>query len=418
MAEVKIQDVFRKLRERKELLTPAETKALFAHLDSLAERIGGLERMLAEARLEGEGVSQQSSTTQVRGKKATARQTSKPGKKELLEEYGLLYEALKHARPTNYTDGEAHSIYLNQMAALAADAAALYELGVVIGSPLRLSEEDGEDESDRDAVAVWSEIIQNSLLTNETLVVLSANDQDEQAAVRASMDAAMESMRTGRLGNVPLPQEVIEIEGIVPWSEKPAKALFHLLIESMGMDVIRKALQRAVDEHQKVAVFTAIAGSEFLGDVLTLLQNRIYFQADLQQLELLKTYLGDGCTQGELRKLGLPRNLTVEDRFMLLAAIMQFRLGVRATHDLQEHARVWLWLDRLENILHYTPRELNDFINGLSTILSSSPMMLTLCCNISSTDHETQAKLLKALGPRLVERVDYHLVGESENEQG
>ena len=82
MAEVKIQDVFRKLRERKELLTPAETEALFAHLDSLAERIGGLERMLAEARLEGEGVSQQSSTTQVRGKKATARQTSKPGKKE------------------------------------------------------------------------------------------------------------------------------------------------------------------------------------------------------------------------------------------------------------------------------------------------------------------------------------------------
>jgi hypothetical protein len=417
MAEVKIQDVFRKLRARKELLTPAETKAPFAHLDSLAERIGELERMLAEARLEEVGVSQQSSTMQVREKKATVRQTSKPGKKEILEKYELLYEALKHARPTNYTDGEAHYLYLNQMAALAADAAALYELGVAIGSPLRLSEEDEEDESDRDAVAVWSEIIQNSLLTNETLVVLSANDQDEQATVRASMDAVVENMKTGRLGNVPLPQEVIEIEGIVPWSEKPAKALFHLLVESMGLGAIGKALSRAEEEHSDGAVFTAITGSKFLGDVLDILSTS-YYSDDFEQLELMESYLGDGCSPGELRKLRLPRNLTIEDRFMLLAAILKCRIGLRSTQDLQEHARLWLWLDRLENILHYTPKELNEFRNGLATILNHSPMMLTLCWNISSTDHETPAKVLKVFGPDLVERVDYNLIERSGNKDG
>ncbi len=163
MEEGKIQDVFHKLRERKDLLTQDETHALFAHLDSLAKRIGILE-----------GISPRSRGTRSRGKPATAGHASKPGKKEILEEYGLLYEALKHARHTNYTDGEEHFMYLNRIAALAADAVALYEMGVAIGSPLRLNDEkDEEDESDQPAIATWSEIAHNSLLTNETLVVLS-----------------------------------------------------------------------------------------------------------------------------------------------------------------------------------------------------------------------------------------------------
>lgn len=413
MPAIKIQDVMRKLRERQQVLTEAETAALFEHLDSLVERIGGLEAMLAEARQRSGEEAPGPVSGRAKGKEGTQRRAKGPEKKALLEEYGLLYEALRHARPTTYTEGETHFIRLSQMAALAADAVALFEMGVAIDCPLRLDEDDEEDESDDEAeegaAGAWGEIISDSLLSNQTIVVLSVNDRFEQEQAKAAFGAVLKRMQNGTL-DAPLPESVIEMEGVLPWSEKPARAFFHHLLESMGIQTIQEALKEGVHEHPNMGIFWKVAGSDFLGNVLARISSpSIYDPYDRQEtkfntIELVLAYLGDGCSPSELRRLELPRNLTVEDRFQLLATICQFRVGTKFSTDHQDHARFWLWIDQLENLLQYPPKEQKDVINGLMTFIKGMPHFLTLCLNIA--DAAQQEKVLQALGERFLDYVE------------
>jgi len=412
MAEIKMQDVFRKLRTRTEVLTEEETKALFTHLDSLATRISRLEQMRAEAF--SEGAARQNTKAKKSAKSKS--QDAQREKQAILQEYGMLYEALQHTQPTNIEDGEEHQIYLNRIAALAADAAFLYEQGVAIGSPLCLNEDDEEEEADREVADSWSEVLQTSLLSNETILVLTCNTHEAQQRAKASVGAVLEGIRKGEFNKVPLPQEVIAMEGIIPWSEKPSLAFFHFLLESMGIDTIQEALQQAVEEHPGEGIFRQIAGSDFLGSVLTRIKSPSI--ADIygsptkhNSIEQVLAFLGGGGTQSELRRLELPRNLLEEDRFLLLAALLNIRIGTKITTEYFEHGRVWLWLDQLENILHYTQKEQRTFLHGITTIVTCMPRMLTLCMNISDPEPSTQKKVLQSLGPQFMQYVTVSLVG-------
>lgn len=143
-----LERAFKKLQAR-QILSEDEMSLLLAYLNQVetkyASALGQLRR-IAEILLAG------GETVDLFDKPEETRQAQKepgPPTQELLQEYVDLLNALRHTPETDAADGEAHQIRLNRMAALAADAAELFERGVSIASPLRLNEEDEEDEEPR-----------------------------------------------------------------------------------------------------------------------------------------------------------------------------------------------------------------------------------------------------------------------------
>jgi len=131
---------------------------------------------------------------------------------------------------------------------------------------------------------------------------------------------------------------------------------------------------------------------------------------------LLLAFLTDTCSTAELRKLGLPHNLTTEDCFRLLRFILKCQKGVLPGKDLATHTRLWLVFDGAERLLAYSPKERSLLSNGLITLLSFGSTFITCWLNIADPllDEEEITQIMEAYGTKIWQYLDYKLVDAPE----
>src|SRR2546430_4020829 len=80
---------------------------------------------------------------------------------------------------------------------------------------------------------------------------------------------------------------------------------------------------------------------------------------------LFRKYLLDLTPQASDRsKLRFARALTTQDRYELLRCLWHCQQGWASDLDVQEHTRLWVYLDEAENILAYPAAERNMLSKG------------------------------------------------------
>ena len=121
---------------------------------------------------------------------------------------------------------------------------------------------------------------------------------------------------------------------------------------------------------------------------------------------LLEAYLADACTAAELRKLHLPRNLALEDRFALLQLIWRCRTGWSAPGAVQHHTRLWVWLTHLDQLLAYTPKDRREVVRALEYLVEETGSYLTLWMGLEAEDADTIKEVKTALGSKLMGFLD------------
>jgi hypothetical protein len=145
--------------------------------------------------------------------------------------------------------------------------------------------------------------------------------------------------------------------------------------------------------------------SEFMTDLLYLLWEASS-RMDKNEIDLLRAYLLDECTPAELRRLGLPRNLKLEDRYQVLRTTVKCFTGLSPVGVLGDYRRVWIWLDEIENLLAYKEEERWETVKALQTMFGDRPFCLSVWLNISPGSEATSAQIQAALENMLVVNED------------
>ena len=129
---------------------------------------------------------------------------------------------------------------------------------------------------------------------------------------------------------------------------------------------------------------------------------------------LFRAYLLDLAPQASDRsKLGLARALTTQDRYELLRCLWRCQQGVASDLDVQQHTRLWVYLDEAENILDYPAAERKMLSKGLAHITAQTGHFLTLWLNIAVQDRENVQAVKKAFGDSLWHWLDVDLTDDA-----
>lgn len=176
------------------------------------------------------------------------------------------------------------------------------------------------------------------------------------------------------------------------------------LLDKFGMTTIQETIHSAITERGEVESLQAlrtVVGSEELARAIVLLGSE---EEDMQKL--LRAYFLDGCTKTELRKIGVARNITKsQDRFRVLAGVLQCFIGLSATQRLSEHSRVCLWIDEMEDLVYFTASQFRPFTQGLRELIDRLPNFFTLFMNFTLTSPEEYEEIEVLLGKALVDRI-------------
>lgn len=251
-------------------------------------------------------------------------------------------------------------------------------------------------------------VIEGALYSDRFMLALSKLGREQLQQVRLDLDAAW-VRRSTRRHERPSVSNLVVKSARLPWSERPASTLYGRLLESIGMQSvlgsINKAVsQRAVTEpgrYRDILAAMPTDESQFIADLLYLLWEASS-RMDKDEIAMLRAYLSDTCTHAELRRLGLPRNLSLEDRYDVLNSILQCFSGLSSDGALSDHRRVWIHLDQIENLLGYTEHDRWELVKGLETLMAHAPAYLTVWMNISPASPAEAEQIQAALENKLV----------------
>ena len=176
------------------------------------------------------------------------------------------------------------------------------------------------------------------------------------------------------------------------------------LLDKFGMTTIQETIYSAITElgeSESLRTLRTVVGSEELARAIVLLGSEE--SEDMQKL--LRAYFLEGCTKTELRKIGVARNITKsQDRFRVLAGVLQCFIGLSPTSKLSEHSRVCLWIDEMEDLIYFTSSQFRPFTQGLRELIDRLPNFFTLFMNFTLTSEEYE-EIEILLGRALVERI-------------
>lgn len=185
----------------------------------------------------------------------------------------------------------------------------------------------------------------------------------------------------------------------------PAEEFYINLLEVIGMtkvtDIIRDAVEH-LSKRDVIDLLQQVLGSEELAKAFWMLAT-----TDSVELQaLLRTYFLTKVTGGDLKKLGLARNITsARDRFRVIAGIFQCLIGLDIDKTSQQHSRVCLWIDEMEDLLYVTSSQFRIITQGLRDIIDLLPRHFTLFLNMTMADPESEEEFEIILGTALLDRI-------------
>lgn len=267
-----------------------------------------------------------------------------------------------------------------------------------------------------DLPAAVAGIIDDAVYSDRFMLVLSKMSREQVEQVRLDLDAAW-LRRSAHRQERPSVSNVIVKSARLPWSERPAVTLHGRLLESIGMQSVVGSINKAVTQsavtepgrYREILARLPKDESAFIADLLYLLWEASS-RMDKDEIALLRAYLSDTCTHAELRRLGLPRNLSLEDRYDVLGSVIRCFSGLSSDAVLSDHRRVWIHMDEIENLLGYTTHDRWELVKGLETLFAHAPSYITVWMNISPSSSATAEQIQAALENRL--RVTDDLMGD------
>lgn len=210
--------------------------------------------------------------------------------------------------------------------------------------------------------------------------------------------------------NLPLTSESVEriYSERVHLPQEPGKAsedFYTDLLDTFGMSRVQKIVQDAVANKSRDEILDSlqkVVGSEELAHAFWLLGTE---NADEKQA-LLRAYFLEGSTRTELRKLGIARNISKsQDRFRVLAGVLQCLIGLDPNLSPSKHSRVCLWIDEMEDLIYFPSGQFRILTQGLRDMIDRLPNFFTLFLNISLAEPEEYDEIETILGRALIDRI-------------
>ena len=188
-------------------------------------------------------------------------------------------------------------------------------------------------------------------------------------------------------------------------SGNPDQGFYMEVLDMFGMTHVREIIRSAVSdlvEEEALQSLHKILGSEELARAFWLFGTE---DANDKQA-LLRAYFLEGSTRTDLKKLGLARNITkAQDRFRVLAGVLQCLIGLDPSLDHSRHSRVCLWIDEIEDLIYFASSQFRTLTQGLRDIVDRLPNFFTLFLNMSLAEPEEDRDIELLLGRALMDRV-------------
>jgi len=251
-------------------------------------------------------------------------------------------------------------------------------------------------------------VVEHSIYSDRFILAVSKMTGEEIDEVRRELSFEW-SRRSQRRHERPSVSNFIAKSVRLPWSDRPATTLYVRLFETFGMPSVLGSINKAVSQlaitepgrYRDILARMPKDESEFMTDLLHLLWEASS-RMDKDEIALLRAYLSDSCTHDELRRLGLSRNLWLEDRYEILRSVVSCLVGLAPFGDISDYRRIWLRFDEIENILSYTYHDRWELVKALGTLIGDSPRCVTIWLNITPGSPAGLADIQAALENNLL----------------
>lgn len=189
----------------------------------------------------------------------------------------------------------------------------------------------------------------------------------------------------------------------------PAQDFYTDFLEKLGMTRIQEIIKGVVSNLSQAEVLQSlqkVLESEELARAFWLFGT----EDTSEKQALLRSYFLESCTRTDLKKLGIARNISkAQDRFRVIAGILQCLIGLDASHDLSRHSRVYLWIDEMEDLTYLPSAQFRILSQGLREIIDRLPNFFTLFLNMSLAEPEKHEDFEAILGNAVIDRITHNI---------
>ncbi|MFC1714406.1 hypothetical protein ACFL6S_12120, partial [Candidatus Poribacteria bacterium] len=214
-------------------------------------------------------------------------------------------------------------------------------------------------------------------------------------------------------------------------ADRAGELFYQNIVEAIGFRRLRKEIRRIIEIHgdqNALEKLQEATESEILGKSLWLLGFERDRSGELSLFQeegasekwqrLLEAYFFSETTKGDLKTLGLSRGISsAQDRSHILGGLLRCLTGFAPTSGIEEHSRIILWIDELEDLIYYTARQHRLFTQGLCELIDFVPHYLTLLMNITLSSPEAFEDTTTVLGEAVVDRVTDEVKFHSPSEE-
>lgn len=192
----------------------------------------------------------------------------------------------------------------------------------------------------------------------------------------------------------------------VPKDPGKADQNFYIsLLESLKLNNIRNVIKEVIatnGEAKSLELLQDHSGSEDIGLALWMYGN----EEESERIALLRSFLLSGLTKTEMRKLGLGRGITtLEDRFKVLGTVFQSYIGFSQEENIQQHLRLILWIDEMEDLIYFTSKQYRPFTQAIRDLIDRLPNYFTIFLNFTLAEPEADEDIYIILGGAVKSRI-------------
>jgi len=280
--------------------------------------------------------------------------------------------------------------------------------------------------------AVWAGFQEVKGQLNELFVEALASPQTQVVLARGEYGsgkthAAMYTRRRDYLDDFVQIQRIKDIDMYyVQLPKEPEHAdelLYRDILEAVQFRRLRqfmRAIVAAETPHGALEKLQDLSHSETMGRALWLLgfdpeyleQKNALQESDAlsEQQKLLERFFFSQATRRELKQLGLSRDIkSTQDRFHILASVFQCIIGLAPIEAIEQHRRVILWIDEMEDLIGYPSRYHRSFLRGLRDFMDTLPNYFTIFMNFSLASFDYAKGIEVVTGADFLDRVTHQI---------